>query len=256
MVEYEKKTHFFFFYLYLKPLLQKFFDHCCTARHYSFTIKKCGEPGCTICHPPRCSPEDFEQLHCLPDPEPGEDMHYKSFEELYGKETTENHRPSLKNTKSKKKDKTKSTRAKHTMPFCPSAARAKNVGITVNCVECEKPRLLFSAKKLSEKDKTTLRRFLDTIFYTCGISFHNTCDLAIAVSPKQPDDDAENDNDTENYDEEADNQEIADVEDNEENERNEPEDSDNEEEESGEKVPEKEETSIRKIFSRVFVNDS
>ncbi len=189
-------------------------------------------------------------------------MHYKSFEELYGKETTENHRPSLKNTKSKKKDKTKSTRAKHTMPFCPSAARAKNVGITVNCVECEKPRLLFSAKKLSEKDKTTLRRFLDTIFYTCGMSFHNTCDLAMAVSPKQPDDDAENDDDTENYDEEADNQEIADVEDNEENERNEPEDSDNEEEpdneeeESGEKVPEKEEDSIREIFSRVFVNDS
>jgi len=190
-------------------------------------------------------------------------MHYKSFEELYGKETTENHRPSLKNTKSKKKDKTKSTRAKHIMPFCPSAARTKNVGITVNCVECEKPRLLFSAKKLSEKNKTTLRRFLDTIFYTCGMSFYNTCDLAMAVSPKQPDDDAENDDDTENYNEEADNQEIADVEDNEENEWNEPEDSDNEEEpdneeeeESGEKVPEKEEDSIREIFSKVFVNDS
>ena len=129
-------------------------------------------------------------------------MHYKSFEKLYGKETTENHRPSLKNTKSKKKDKMKSTRAKHTTPFCPSAARAKNVGITVNCVECEKPRLLFSAKKLSEKDKTTLRRFLDTIFYKCGMSFHNTCDLAMAVSPKQPDDNAGNDDDTENYDEE------------------------------------------------------
>jgi len=64
-----------------KPLLQKFFEHCCTARHYSFTIKKCGEPTCTICRPPRCLPEDFEQLHRLPDPQPGEDMHYKSFEE-------------------------------------------------------------------------------------------------------------------------------------------------------------------------------
>ncbi|GES98595.1 hypothetical protein GLOIN_2v1782174 [Rhizophagus clarus] len=66
-----------------RPLLQKFFEHCCTARHYSFTIKKCGEPGCTICRPPRCLPEDFDQLHRLPDPQPGEDMHYKSFEELY-----------------------------------------------------------------------------------------------------------------------------------------------------------------------------
>ena len=184
-------------------------------------------------------------------------MHYKSFEELYGKETTENHRPSLKNTKLKKKDKMKSS--KHTMPFYPSAARAKNVGIIVNCVECEKPRLLFSAKKLTEKDKTTLRSFLDTIFFTCGMSFHNTCDLAIAVSPKRSDDDTDN---TVNDDEEADDQEIMDMEDNDENERNESEDSDNEEsdndeeEEPKEKEAEKEEDSIREIFSRVFVNDS
>ena len=86
-------------------------------------------------------------------------MHYKSFEELYGKQTTEDHRPSLKDAKTKMKGRTKIIRAKHTMPFCPSAARAKNVGITVNCVECEKPRLLFSAKKLSEKDKTMLKEF-------------------------------------------------------------------------------------------------
>jgi hypothetical protein len=110
----------------------------------------------TICHLPCCSPEDFEQSHHLPDLEPEEDMHYKSFEELYGKETTENHRPSLKNTKMKMKGKMVSTRVKHTMPFCPSAARAKNVGITVSCIKCEKPRLLFSAKKLTEKDKTIL----------------------------------------------------------------------------------------------------
>ena len=92
------------------------------------------------------------------------------------------------------------------------------------------------------------------------MSFHNTCDLAMAVPPKQSDDDT---NDTENDDEEADDQEITDVEVNDENEQNEPEDSDNEEdsdnnkeEEPEEKEAEKEEDSIRKIFSRVFVNDS
>ncbi|GES77342.1 hypothetical protein GLOIN_2v1880501 [Rhizophagus clarus] len=240
-------------YIKQRPFLQKFFEHCCTARHYSFTIKKCGEPGCTICRPPRCLPEDFDQLHCLPDPQPGEDMHYKSFEELYGKETTEDHRPSLKNNKTKTKGKMKFIRVKHTMPFCPSAARAKNVGITVNCVECEKPRLLFSAKKLTERDKTILRRFLDTIFYTCGMSFHNTCDLAMAIFPKQHDD-------TEN-DDEGDDQEIMDVESENENERDEPEDSDNENESGNEekepaKEPEKEKDFIREIFSRVFVNNS
>ena len=96
-------------------------------------------------------------------------MHYKSFEELYGTHTIENHRPSLKNAKMKTKNgKMTITKTKHTMPFCPSAMRAKNVGIIVNCIECEKPRLLFSAKKLSEMDKTMLKGFLDTIFYTCN----------------------------------------------------------------------------------------
>ena len=48
------------------------------------------------------------------------------------------------------------------------------------------------------------------------MSFHKkTCDLAMAVSPKQSDDDTD---DTENDDEEADGQKITDMEDNDENE--------------------------------------
>ena len=116
----------------LKPHLQEFLEHCCTAKHYFFSIKKCGEPTCTICRPPRCSSEDFEKLHQLPDPISGEDLHYKSFEELYGKQTTKDHRE----CKNKNKENYKT---KHTMPFCPSAAHARNVGFTVNCVEYEKP---------------------------------------------------------------------------------------------------------------------
>src|SRR6266496_5421668 len=205
-------------YLYLKLLLQEFLEHCCTSKHYSFTIKKCGESTCTICHPPRCLPEDFEKLHQLLDPIPGEDLHYKLFEELYGKQTTEDHRSSLKSAKTKTK---KITKTKYTMPFCPSAARAKNVSITVNCVECEKPHLLFSTKKLSEKDKAIFQGFLDTIFYTCGISFHNTCDLTIVIPPKSCDD------------KEVDNQENIEEEENSgDNEQNESEELDNENEES------------------------
>lgn len=207
--------------------MQEFLEHCCKARHYSFSIKKCGEPTCTICRPLRCSPEDFEQLHHLPDPVPGEDLHYKSFEELYGMQTTEDHRPSLKNAKVKKKDKMTTTK-KHSMPFCPSAVRAKNVGIIVNCVECEKPRLLFSAKKLSEKDTIMLQGFLDTIFYTCGMAFHNTCDLAKATPPKQQDVDSNED------------------------EQHDPENLDDETAEESEKDVE----AIHELFTRVFVNDS
>ncbi len=97
----------------------------------------------------------------------------------------EDYKPSFKNAKTKtKKGKIKIKKVKHNMPFCPTAACAKNVSITVIYIECEKPHLLFSAKKLSEKDKKILREFLDTIFYTCDISFCNTCDLAVTVSPK------------------------------------------------------------------------
>src|SRR6266496_785755 len=83
--------------------MQEFLEHCCKSRHYFFSIKKCGEPTCTICRPLRCSPKDFEQLHHLLDPVPGEDLHYKSFEELYSTQTMEDHRPSLKDAKAKKK---------------------------------------------------------------------------------------------------------------------------------------------------------
>ncbi|CAG8650995.1 8410_t:CDS:1, partial [Scutellospora calospora] len=41
------------------------------------------------------------------------------------------------------------------------------------------------AKKILEKDKLLLQRFLDTIFYTCSIIFNNTCDLAMTILPNQ-----------------------------------------------------------------------
>ncbi|EXX53582.1 hypothetical protein RirG_242550 [Rhizophagus irregularis DAOM 197198w] len=109
-----------------KEYMQEFLEHCCKSRHYFFSIKKCGESTCTICRPIRCSTEDFEQLHHLPDPVPGEDLHYISFEKLYGTPTTEDHRPSFKDAKAKKKENMTTTKVKHSMPFCPSAVRVKN----------------------------------------------------------------------------------------------------------------------------------
>ncbi|CAG8721519.1 15037_t:CDS:1, partial [Cetraspora pellucida] len=66
------------------------------AQHYFFAIKKCEKDNCTICRPSCCSQEKFEQLYCLPDPVPGEDFHYKSFDKLYETVTNKEHRPSLK----------------------------------------------------------------------------------------------------------------------------------------------------------------
>ncbi|GES78233.1 hypothetical protein GLOIN_2v1880501 [Rhizophagus clarus] len=219
--------------------MQEFMEHCCKARHYFFSIKKCGEPTCTICHPLYCSPEDSEQLHFFPDPVPSEDLHYKSFEELYDMQITEDHRPSFKSAKAKKKDKMTTTKVKHSMPFCPSAVCVKNVGVVVNCVECEKPCLLFSAKKFSVKEREILQGFLDTIFYICSISFYNTRDLTIAAQknqqdiPELPDDIEENIDKEDNC-----------------NEKEQHLDSENEE------FDKNMEDSICDLFSKVFVNDS
>ena len=72
--------------------LQKFFDHCCQARHYSFCINKCGVDGCK---PIRLPCEVFDKISFLPDPVPQNDGHYKDFKEVFETVTNEDHRPSL-----------------------------------------------------------------------------------------------------------------------------------------------------------------
>ena len=49
------------------------------------------------------SKEAFSKVHYLPDPVPGEDGHYKKFDEVFGTDTNENHRPSLSKTPKKRK---------------------------------------------------------------------------------------------------------------------------------------------------------
>ena len=56
----------------------------------------------------------------------------------------------------------------HNIPFSPSAQTAKYVGLTIKCVECEKPRLLHSKHKLKEQQVKTLKSFLSKIIYICG----------------------------------------------------------------------------------------
>ncbi|CAG8846918.1 43111_t:CDS:1, partial [Gigaspora margarita] len=130
-----------------------------------------------------------------------------SFEEIYGIQTTKNYRPSLVKSEAK----ASKLKIKYTMLFSPSAACSKNSSVIVNCTKCEKPHFFFSANKLSKKDKTLLRRFLDTIFYICDMLFHNTCDLLMSILPNQPE---VNDNikNTTNFNKET-NQENIDKED-------------------------------------------
>ncbi|CAB5374114.1 unnamed protein product [Rhizophagus irregularis] len=66
----------------------------------SLTIEDNSKKNCHICNPVRCDAETWLKIHNFPDPIPTLDgKKYKSFEELYGKETTEEYRPSLKEKK-------------------------------------------------------------------------------------------------------------------------------------------------------------
>ena len=73
--------------------LQEFMKHCCYQRRYVFGIKKCGKLNCKICKPPRLSEDIFKNIYHLPDPAPENTSHYKSFSDLYGTLTTEQHLP-------------------------------------------------------------------------------------------------------------------------------------------------------------------
>lgn len=72
----------------------KFLSHCCHQRHYFFEIKKCSESTRPICTPVYTPAEELVKIKMFPDPVPNDTGHYKSFSEVYGTATTEDHRPS------------------------------------------------------------------------------------------------------------------------------------------------------------------
>lgn len=149
-----------------RPGLKGFLQHCCKARHYLFSIKKCGEQDCSICRPPRLPSEVFESLHHLPDPIRSIDgEHYCSFTDLYGQETSERDRPSLTDKSHHHKS--------HGMPFNPNAQYARCVNEFVICSECEKPRVLYAARKLHYQDIEHLKLMLEMALYTCGCSLQD-----------------------------------------------------------------------------------
>jgi len=85
-----------------KPIIKSFIEHCCKAMHFSFQVKRCGKTECKL-FKPLCMPvSKFESIKFLPDPIPDVDGHYKTFADVYGSTTTEEHRPSLIESQKKK----------------------------------------------------------------------------------------------------------------------------------------------------------
>ena len=148
------------------PKLEHFLRTHCQVRHYSFVVKKCGVEECSICKVPRLLKDVFDCLCFLPDPIPSADPnHYQPFSTVYG---TESHRPSLASSKAKV----------HGIPFSPSAQTARTVGEVVRCRECDFPRVIYAARKLSCLEKVQLKSVLSDYWYTCGSTLQ---DLLLTV---------------------------------------------------------------------------
>ncbi|CAG8596995.1 9245_t:CDS:2, partial [Gigaspora rosea] len=146
-------------------------SHCCRSRTYFFEIRKCqaAETGCMICKPPRTN-ED----------------HYMPFYEIYGKDTTENYRPSLLQKANASKlsstSMTINSLGINSMGFSPRAQYAANIRVLVKCIECNRPRVLYSQYRLNSEEENFLKNFIETIDYTCGTTFYGISDLAKANS--------------------------------------------------------------------------
>ena len=141
----------------LTPELKEFMSHCCHERHYFFEIKKCGTSVCTICTPVPLPDEEFAKIKPFPDPVLKDDGHYKSFDNVYGTETSEDGRPSKQQQRKK-------------LPFYASVQHVRNSSVMLMylCEECGMWRLVYATRKLSVREKTLLESSLDGLSFSCG----------------------------------------------------------------------------------------
>ncbi|CAG8552436.1 19428_t:CDS:1 [Gigaspora rosea] len=138
-----------------------------------------------ICRSPQSKPDTFVKLQPFPDPIPkANEDHYIPFCEIHGKDTNETYRPSLLQKANVPASLlTIDGLGANGMGFSPRAQYAANVRVLVKCVECNRPRVLYSQHRLKLKEENLLKNFIETIDYTCGMTFYKISDLTKSSSP-------------------------------------------------------------------------
>ncbi|PKK56135.1 hypothetical protein RhiirC2_797987 [Rhizophagus irregularis] len=138
--------------------LVSFMKTHCHERAYSFQIKKCQDVSCNICTPIRLPQTVFDSLHFLPDPVPALDNpdHYTSFQAVYGKQTSEEFRPSLQLNQA------------NAEPAPKSVFASGKIRDYIMCCDCGKRRCVYSDKALSQDEIQDFKQSLDTYDYSCG----------------------------------------------------------------------------------------
>lgn len=137
--------------------------------HYTFQIKKCGNPDCCDLH--RVPEHIRSNLHFIPDPtimnrdSTDASKKFHKFTALYGKEsTTEGDRPSLGDV------------ATQTDKMNRNFFTGQRARILVKCTECTKPRVVYSNAKLDTKTTKMIERISSECIYTCGASLTEGAD--------------------------------------------------------------------------------
>ena len=90
----------------------------------------------------------------------GTNDHYKSFDQLYGTETTEKYRPSLNQGEDREG-------LEENKKHIDVLKQAKVRG-AVECAECDKPRLVYSMTTMNMDQMNAMQRVKDENSYRCG----------------------------------------------------------------------------------------
>lgn len=172
---------------------QEWIQNHCKMTNYAFQIRKCQDRNC--CLPPTLTEQE---LFWLPDPvlDTEDTDHYLKYKQVKGRETTESDRPSL--TESKRKNVKQPVPLKKAIPqtapsqeggqvepqeqtselenddecslplFDPTICIAQNARGVVVCTDCEKPRVIYSRHKLTDRQQMSLSLAMSEYDYTCG----------------------------------------------------------------------------------------
>ncbi|XP_073720261.1 uncharacterized protein [Misgurnus anguillicaudatus] len=151
------------------PTFTEWVQKHCRHRQYLFQLHKCDDTAC--CSVPVLPPE---KMIWLPDPMPDSSGdHYLTLAEVMGKDTVDAHRPSAQQSHKNKlaacvdffMSDALEKQQKESGMFTAQHALA-----VVSCMECSKPRVIYSMRLLSSRHQVILAEALsdDSLDYNCG----------------------------------------------------------------------------------------
>lgn len=133
---------------------QDFLKNHCFCGHYSFQIRRCNDES--------CCPGGKRNVPWLPQPIPDKARpgHYQKFEDVFGKNPTDEFIPSFMNDVRKVAEEQQGCKS--------SALTAQNVRTTVTCRSCKKVRCIYAKRVLTVRETNEIRRIIRDFDYICG----------------------------------------------------------------------------------------